>query len=89
MLNQSVDHPSRDYYARCLGLLARSFPPAHNPEVYLKTMTAHVALRHPSRAVFETACDELVGTFKEATPCIAHLISLLDKHEKLQEGARQ
>jgi hypothetical protein len=80
--------PSRAFYVQRLGLLVGSFPSAspHSPKVYTGMLVSRVAVKEPSCMVVESACNELVDSYKYSNaPNIADLMSLLDKHEKLWE----
>jgi hypothetical protein len=83
---EDIYEPSRDFVVKRLGLLVGSFPNVapHSPKVYLNMLVARVMAKHPSCMVLESACNELVDTFKFSTaPTIAELLALIDKHEKL------
>jgi hypothetical protein len=80
--------PSRAFYVQRLGLLVGSFPSAapHSPKVYTGMLVSRVAVKEPSCMVLESACNELVDSYKYSNaPNIADLLSLIDKHEKLWE----
>jgi hypothetical protein len=83
--NEDIHLPSRAFYVQRLALLVDSFPSAqpHSPGVYTHMLVSHVAMREPSCMVVESACIELVDSYKYSNaPNIADLMSLLVKHEK-------
>jgi hypothetical protein len=85
-LGENIYEPSRNYIAKRLSLLVGSFPTMspHSPKVYTAMLLSRVMVKHPSCMVLESACNELVDTFKfSMAPTIAELLALIDKHEKL------
>jgi hypothetical protein len=85
---ESIYLPSRAFYVQRLGLLVGSFPSAapHSPKVYTGMLVSRVAVKEPSCMVLESACNELVDSYKYSNaPNIADLLTLIDKHEKLWE----
>ncbi len=82
---ENIYEPSRDFVVKRLGLLVGSFPSVnpHSPKVYLNMLVARVMAKHPSCMALESACNELVDTFKFSTaPTIAELLALLAKHKE-------
>jgi hypothetical protein len=83
--NEDIHLPSRAFYVQRLALLVNSFPSAapHSPGVYTQVLVSRVAVKEPSCMVVESACNELVDSYKYSNaPNIADLMLLIDKHEK-------
>jgi hypothetical protein len=77
---EDIYEPSRDFVVKRLGLLVGSFPNVapHSPKVYLNMLVARVMAKHPTCLALESACNELVDTFKFSTcPTIAELLALM------------
>lgn len=78
-----IHRPSKKQMTERLAALVGSFPNAapHSPQVYARSMLAHVAAEEPNAVVLEATCIELVET-KKFVPAISEVLKVLREQQR-------